>query len=763
MMIHDNILRAVGRTPMVAINRLNPNPNVKILAKIEFFNPGGSIKDRVALAMVEAAVASGEMQPGKVILEATSGNTGIGLAMVCAVKGLPITLLMPETASIERRRIMAAFGADIRLTPGHLATDGAIEEAYRLAREEPDKYVLVDQYNNPASIEAHYQGTGQEMWDQTGGELTHVIVSLGTTGTIMGCAKRLKELNPDISIVAMEPYMGHKIQGLKNMQESYPPGIYDKSAVDRFMHIEDEEAFETVRRLAREEGLFVGMSSGASMAAALRLAQELDSGTIVALLPDSGERYLSTPLFEPPPKEGVGLFDLAAHDTTFPAPGPEGFGLFTMGPALDNLDDLEFWRRLALLDVLARYMRFKGGQAKVVVGLADMDDRALEAARNQNLSREEFSRQAVATLTEMAKARNMDSSVVFHPAGQSMDTAQDLIRSLMARGAAYEKLRSVYFDVLRFSDYGSMSRMDLSKLATGKTVDLADYVKDNPKDFTLFKRASLKDLKAGDFLATDWGNGRPSWFLQLAATALDKLPEMTVFLAGQAHLFPHMENFRAIWSLGRKYAPKAWLATHPTAASQDSDQPALPEGAALRMWLLSTSYHKPLTISEDSFTMWGKNLAKVRGLAAGLTEAASQKDRGSGSPLPETEQALVNLRCGLRRAMEEDLSLHRFWPALFKFCRDIQQLLAESLLSPSEARTCLEALTQIDQVLGALDMDDLPLPESEWPPAVKDLLAERAKARAAKDFSRADALRDEIASTGYRVEDGPKGPRLHKM
>jgi cysteinyl-tRNA synthetase len=307
-MERTDILRLVGGTPLVEIRRLNPYPGVKIMAKIEFMNPGGSIKDRVAVAMIDAAEKSGELTPGKTIIEATSGNTGIGLAMVAAVKGYKMCLIMPDSASEERKRIMRAYGAEIRLTPGRLGTDGAIELAYRLARTEPDKYVLMDQFNNPASIQAHYEGTGLEIWEQTGGKVTHAVDTLGTSGTAMDVAKRLHEY-PGVRVVAVEPNAGHKIQGLKNMHESYPPGIYNKKALDQILRVEDEDAFERCRQLAREEGLFVGMSSGAALAGALKLAQSLEEkgqeGYIVVIFPDGGERYLSTPLFAPKSQEGL--------------------------------------------------------------------------------------------------------------------------------------------------------------------------------------------------------------------------------------------------------------------------------------------------------------------------------------------------------------------------------------------------------------------------------------------------------------------------
>ena len=286
--VYDNVLQLIGNTPLILINRLNPNPPVKIYAKLESQNPGGSVKDRIALQMVEEAERRGELTQEKIIIEATSGNTGIGLAMVAAVKGYSITLAMPDTASQERQKILKALGAEILLTPGALGTDGSIEKVYELARQFPDRYFMPDQFNNEDNWRAHYHHTAEEIWQQTGGKVTHVIMTLGTTGTAIGITKRLKEYENKVWTIAVEPYMGHKIQGLKNMKESYVPGILEKEILDEVVHIEDAEAFEIARRLAREEGMFVGMSAGAAMAAALRLVRDLEQGVIVAVLPDTG-------------------------------------------------------------------------------------------------------------------------------------------------------------------------------------------------------------------------------------------------------------------------------------------------------------------------------------------------------------------------------------------------------------------------------------------------------------------------------------------
>lgn len=296
-MTAENVLGLIGNTPLVKINKMNTNKNVTIYAKLESFNPGGSVKDRIAKSMIEQAEKEGKLTKDKIILEPTSGNTGIGLAMTAAVKGYKVVLVMPESVSEERKKILKVFGADIILTPAEKGTDGAIELAYKMAREDK-RYFMPDQFNNQANVLAHYNNTGKEIWKQTKGEITHFISAIGTTGTVIGTGRRLKEYNPEIKIIAVEPKLGHKIQGLKNLQEAYKPGIYDKNIIDEKINIDDEDAYETARQLAKKEGLFVGMSSGAAMFIALQKAKELENGVIVTILPDSGERYLSTSLFK---------------------------------------------------------------------------------------------------------------------------------------------------------------------------------------------------------------------------------------------------------------------------------------------------------------------------------------------------------------------------------------------------------------------------------------------------------------------------------
>lgn len=292
-----NLLSVIGSTPLVELNNLNGNSKVRIFGKLEGNNPGGSIKDRPAYYMIKKAEESGELTREKTILEPTSGNTGIALAMIGAAKGYKVKLCMPECVSVERQRVIEAFGAETVLTPAKEGTDGAIRKAHQLIAEEPGKYYMPNQFENENNVLAHYETTGPEIFSQTKGEIDVFVAGMGTGGTLMGVAKYLKERKPEIKIVGVEPIVGHKIQGLKNMQESIVPKIYHSEKLDEKIIAEDDPAYEMTRLLATKEGIFVGMSSGAAVVGALRIAKKMHSGIIVVILPDRGDRYLSTTLF----------------------------------------------------------------------------------------------------------------------------------------------------------------------------------------------------------------------------------------------------------------------------------------------------------------------------------------------------------------------------------------------------------------------------------------------------------------------------------
>ena len=294
----DNLLDRIGNTPLLPIHRIsvaeNISPRVVIFAKAEWFNPGGSVKDRPALSMIEDAERKGILTPDKTILEATSGNTGIGLAMIGVAKGYSVKLIMPDSVSQERKGILKAYGAELIFTDAAEGIDGAILHAQNLLENYPEKYYRPDQYNNPANWQAHYKTTGKEIWRQTQGAITHFVAGIGTSGTFMGTGRRLKDFNADIHITVAEPASADApIAGLKHMESSIMPKIYDPSFPDAKVGVMPDDARVMARRLAQEEGLFVGFSAGAAMWAALQVAKQLDEGVVVTVFPDGGEKYLS--------------------------------------------------------------------------------------------------------------------------------------------------------------------------------------------------------------------------------------------------------------------------------------------------------------------------------------------------------------------------------------------------------------------------------------------------------------------------------------
>jgi cysteine synthase len=298
-LIVNNVLDLIGNTPMVRINHLNPNSNVDLFIKLEKFNPGGSVKDRITKYMIEHAEKTGKLKKGMTVIEPTSGNTGIGLALVCRVKGYDLSLVMPDTMTRERRQILLALGAKVILSKGSKGMDGAEDLAHEIAKKDPDKYFVPNQFANPANVLAHYETTAEEIWRDMKGKITHFVAGIGTSGTLMGVSKRLRELKHDIKIIAVQPETGSAIQGLKNLKTQYVPTIWKRELVDEIHTASTQNAEESARILALQEGLFVGPSSGAIFHIARKKAKEIKGGVIVAIAPDGGEKYLSTSLCDP--------------------------------------------------------------------------------------------------------------------------------------------------------------------------------------------------------------------------------------------------------------------------------------------------------------------------------------------------------------------------------------------------------------------------------------------------------------------------------
>jgi cysteine synthase B len=292
MVPFENVLDMIGNTPMVDVSRLSPNPDVRIVAKLEGQNPFGSVKDRIAKSMIEHAEKSGQLQPGQTILEPSSGNTGIALAAIAQLKGYPIKILMPSSVSIERRQMLEVFGAEVILTPGEEGSNGAVRRAQEMADEHPE-WCFLYQYGNDANPLAHYEGTGPEIWRDCP-EVDAFVAGLGTSGTLMGVGRYLKERKPSVKVVAVEPPAGELVQGLRNLDDGFVPPIFDGAILDRKFIVRPRESIEWTRRLLDECGVFAGISSGAALAGAVKVAAEMEEGTIVTLLPDGGWKYLSS-------------------------------------------------------------------------------------------------------------------------------------------------------------------------------------------------------------------------------------------------------------------------------------------------------------------------------------------------------------------------------------------------------------------------------------------------------------------------------------
>ena len=293
-----SVLDRIGNTPLLRLERITRDfLNIEFCAKAEWFNPGGSVKDRPALSMIQAGLASGDLRPGKTIIDATSGNTGIAYAMIAAALGYPVTLCLPDSASIERKRILNAFGAQLIMTPGDEATDGAIRRVHEIVARDPEKYFYPDQYSNPANWQAHYRGTANEIWEQTAGRVTHFVAGLGTSGTFVGVTRRLKELNPAIRCVSLQPDASfHGLEGWKHMETAIRPAIYDDSLADENLFVSTEAAYHLVKRVAREEGLLISPSAAAALHGCFQVANNLpsdQSAVIVTVFADSGTKYLS--------------------------------------------------------------------------------------------------------------------------------------------------------------------------------------------------------------------------------------------------------------------------------------------------------------------------------------------------------------------------------------------------------------------------------------------------------------------------------------
>jgi cysteinyl-tRNA synthetase len=758
-----SILASIGNTPIVEIKRLNPVPGVKIFAKLEYMNPGGSIKDRSALYMINAAEAEGKLSLDKTVIEATSGNTGIGLAMVCSVKGYPLALTMAENASAERKQILQARGAQIILTPKHLGSDGAIEEAYRLARENPDHYFLTDQYNNEANWKAHYHTTGPEILAQTNGKVNYVVATIGTSGTLMGLSRYFKQVDPNIHIVCAEPYLGHKIQGLKNMKESYTPGIFDKRLLDQTIRVDDAKAFETARQLARQEGLFVGMSSGAAMAAAIEQAHHLQKGVIVVIFPDSGERYLSTSLFSVEKKVDLTVFNTLSRQKEGFAPiEKDKIGVYTCGPTVDQRLHVGKLRRYAFTDLLVRYLEFHQFAVNHVVNITDYDDKTIQGAEAADQSLDAFVQPHIDAFKNDLTLLDIRPAQAYPRVSEHFDEMTDLSRTLLTRHHAYEKLHSVYFDIGSQPEYGDFSKVDLDGIRLGATVDLDEYEKKNPKDFTLLKRVRLSELKRGVGIKTEWGNVRPSLHLQCSAIAMRYLGnQFDIHTGSRELLFPHHENEIAIAraATGSTLA-NVWMHCDPTQYDgslgqeriEDIDLATLTQQGwdlkTIRFWLIFSHYRKQLILSARALRDAKHTLAKINRCIEilGVITLDDAIGKGDGE---NNDQLIYDIRQGVLTAMADDLKVSEVISCLLLGVKNINRQINLDQINGACAKRLLACFREVDLLLKIFDFNG----KMEYSNTAQRLLEEREGARRKNDWILADKIRDQLTAMGVCIHD----------
>jgi len=759
----ESILSAIGNTPLVEIRRLNSNKRVKIFAKLESFNPGGSIKDRPALYMINEAEKRGELTKDKIILEPTSGNTGIGLALIAAAKGYKLCLAMPESVSEERKKILKAMGAELYLTPASLGTDGAIEMAYNMMREHPEKYFVPDQFNNPDNIAAHYYGTAEEIWQQTGGAVTMIVATLGTTGTAMGISRRLKEYNPAIKIIGVEPYLQHKIQGLKNMKESYRPGIFDKNRLDEKINVLDEDAFEMARLLVREEGILVGMSSGAAMHVAIQKAKEMEEGLLVAILPDSGERYLSTELFTYKEQSTLRLYNTLTRGKMFFKPlNPEEILMHSCGPTVHEVPHLGSYRRFVVSDVVRRYLEYKGYKVRHVMNIIDLADSSIKGAELTNMELSAYTERCASVFLKDIDKLNIKPDPAYPRASGNVDAMLELAGKLVEKGCAYEKLGSVYFDISRLKDYGCLSGINLGNVDYGRTVDLDDYEKDSPGDFTLLKRPNLSELKRGIYFKTRWGNVRPSWHLECAAISLKYLAEtFDIHASGADIVFPHCENVMAIGkaATGKRIA-NYWLNTELVMVEKKKMSRSLTnvltiedlekmgyDGKEIRFFLLSSHYRKPLHFSFGALETAKNTIKKLNRFIQKLIRFTSA-DGGYA----DTDQYIYDVKQGFADAMDDDFNISGTLAFLFEFVKKINLPLCRGELNEKQRDDVKNTMKKIDAVLGIMDFEEETISEE-----VRRLLTERDAARTAGRWKEADAIRQRLSEMRIEISDTPKG------
>ena len=604
--------------------------------------------------------------------------------------------------------------------------------------------------------------------EQTGGQVTDIVATLGTTGTVMGLCHYFGEHHPEVRVTAVEPFLGHKIQGLKNMKESYKPGIFDKKLPFQIINIPDDEAFLHARLLAGKEGIFVGMSSGAALCGALARAQQLDHGLIVVIFPDSGDKYLSTPLFTSPRPEKektaqlrffnsmkrkkVNFTPLAGNKVTFYACGPTAY----------EIADLGHCRRFVVADLIHRILLNKGFQVDYCMNFTDLDDNTIDGALSRKQSLAEFTSYYIDEFMKDIDALGVKRATRYPRASEHVPEMVELAHQLIHKGFAYEKLGSIYFDISKFDNYGKLSRIDLEKIMVGKTVDLDEYEKHSPLDFTLLKRSTLAELKNGIFYETDFGNMRPGWHIECAAMSLHYFGDtMDIHTSSRDLIFPHHENENAIAeAMTGKPLANFWLHSElllvdgKKMSRENNNVITLRDVMAkgftardVRFFLMRNHYRKPVNFTFKRLKAAQMSLRRLDEFIRKLICLPP------GLPHPQVAAYLSYMEKEFFAAMDDDINMSKGIGVIFDFIKKTNPIVDEGRLDRDQKKYLLESFAKMNEILNIFRLKECPLA-----PEIDKLIREREIARQQKDWQRADNVREELARKGITITDSAKGP-----
>jgi cysteinyl-tRNA synthetase len=573
----------------------------------------------------------------------------------------------------------------------------------------------------------------------------------------MGTSRRLKEYNSEIKIVGVEPYLGHKIQGLKNIKEAYRPKIYEKERLDKKVNIDDDVAFEMTRRLAREEGIFAGMSAGAAMAVAEEEVKSLSDGVMVVILPDGGERYLSTPLFAIQEETNLKFYNTLTYaKEPFVPLQPDKISIYSCGPTVHDRMHVGEWRRFVLADLVRRYLEYKKYAVTHVVNISDLNDKTIIGAEKAGMPLKPFTDRHLQAFMEDSETLGIKPATQYPRASEHVEDMVSLTGRLVEKGFAYEKLRSVYFDISRYPDYGKLSGIDLDKIRLGATVDLDEYEKENPRDFALLKRAKLSELKQGIFTKTEWGQIRPSWHIESAALAMKYLGEtFDIYTSSRDFIFPHHENEIAVsGALTGKPLARNWMHTELVLsggkkADRDVAIPNIRDllergysGRVIRYWLLANHYRKPLNLSYEALDQAGQ---AIRRLDECIFRLSNMEE---GRAYPDLDQLLYDTKTGFADSMDDDLNVSSATATIFRMVRKVNRLIVKREIDQTGARRIIDAFKNVDTVLRIFDFAKKP-----EDPEIQKLVREREEARTRKDWKLADELRERLIAKGIEVRD----------